>query len=60
MIYKRLGIVWILLITGMLNLRAQMSANGIIYVNTYKVIAMAEMQRSGIPASIILAHGLHE
>lgn len=37
-----------------------MSANGVIYVNTYKVIAMAEMQRSGIPASIILAQGLHE
>jgi LysM repeat protein len=60
MIYKRLVIVWVLLVAGMLNLRAQMSANGIIYVNTYKVIAMAEMQRSGIPAAIILAQGLHE
>src|ERR1700761_2047571 len=39
---------------------AQMSANGVIYVNTYKAIAIAEEQRSGIPASIILAQGLHE
>src|SRR6201991_3044924 len=60
MVYKRLVIVWLLLVAGVLNLRAQMSANGIIYVNTYKVIAMAEMQRSGIPAAIILAQGLHE
>jgi len=43
-----------------MNLRAQMSANGVIYVNTYKVIAMAEMQRSGVPAAIILAQGIHE
>src|SRR5260221_1608186 len=57
--YKWL-IVWVLLVAGTLNLQAQMSANGVIYVNTYKVIAMAEMQRSGIPASIILAQGLHE
>jgi LysM repeat protein len=58
--YKGLVIVWLLLVAGMLNLRAQMSANGVIYVNTYKVIAMAEMQRSGIPAAITLAQGLHE
>lgn len=30
------------------------------YINTYKNIAIAEMQRSGIPASIILAQGIHE
>jgi len=58
--YKGLVIVWLLLVAGTLNLRAQMSANGVIYVNTYKVIAMAEMQRSGIPAAITLAQGLHE
>ncbi|MBS1603540.1 MAG: glucosaminidase domain-containing protein [Bacteroidetes bacterium] len=52
-------IVWVLLLGGA-DLRAQISANGVIYVNTYKLIAMAEMQRSGIPASIILAQGLHE
>jgi hypothetical protein len=30
------------------------------YVNTYKFLAIAEMQRSGVPASIILAQGIHE
>ena len=30
------------------------------YINTYKFLAIAEMQRSGIPASIILAQGIHE
>jgi hypothetical protein len=53
-------IVWVLLVAGTSRLQAQMSANGVIYVNTYKVIAMAEMQRSGIPAAIILAQGIHE
>jgi len=53
------------LITGLLLLAvfqcmAQISANGVIYVNTYKALAMEEMQRSGIPAAIILAQGLHE
>lgn len=40
--------------------QAQMSVNGVVYVNTYKGLAMAEEQRSGIPASVILAQGLHE
>jgi LysM repeat protein len=39
---------------------AQISVNGVVYVNTYKALAMAEEQRSGIPASITLAQGLHE
>jgi hypothetical protein len=39
---------------------AQVSVNGINYVNTYKALAMAEEQRSGVPASITLAQGLHE
>lgn len=30
------------------------------YINTYKDIAIREMIRSGIPASIILAQGIHE
>jgi hypothetical protein len=30
------------------------------YINTYKYLAIAEMQRSGVPASIILAQGIHE
>jgi flagellum-specific peptidoglycan hydrolase FlgJ len=30
------------------------------YISTYKDLAIIEMQRSGIPASITLAQGLHE
>lgn len=30
------------------------------YISTYKDIAIAEMQRSGVPASIKLAQGIHE
>ncbi len=30
------------------------------YINTYKDIAQREMRRSNIPASIILAQGIHE
>jgi hypothetical protein len=39
---------------------AQTSTNGVNYVNTYKALAMAEEQRSGVPAAITLAQGLHE
>src|SRR6187402_3490176 len=30
------------------------------YINKYKEVAIAEMQRTGIPASIKLAQGIHE
>lgn len=40
--------------------QAQVSVNGVNYVNTYKALAIAEEQRSGVPASITLAQGLHE
>jgi len=30
------------------------------YINAYKDIAIAEMQRTGVPASITLAQGIHE
>lgn len=49
-----------LVVVAAQRLPAQMSVNGVVYVNTYKTLAMAEMQRSGIPAAIILAQGLHE
>ena len=53
-------LIWVGLTMVVLRTPAQISANGVIYVNTYKALAMAEMQRSGIPASITLAQGLHE
>jgi LysM repeat protein len=30
------------------------------YINTYRDLAIAEMQRTGVPASITLAQGIHE
>jgi hypothetical protein len=39
---------------------AQVSVNGVNYVNAYKSLAMAEEQRTGVPAAITLAQGLHE
>lgn len=52
--------VWIGLSVIAIRAPAQISANGVNYVNTYKALAMAEMQRSGVPAAITLAQGLHE
>ncbi len=49
----------IVMIFGQL-LRAQSPDQISNYINTYKILAIAEMQRSGIPASIILAQGIHE
>ena len=59
MVIKRM-LLWIGLVAAVRQVPAQISANGVVYVNTYKVLAMAEMQRTGIPASITLAQGLHE
>jgi hypothetical protein len=49
-----------LLITACTKGRAQNSADVIRYISTYKDFAISEMQRTGIPASIILAQGIHE
>lgn len=50
----------IVLLAAAQRVAAQISANGVLYVNTYKALAISEEQRSGIPAAIILAQGLHE
>ena len=55
---KRLLIVVPLLAS--LWLRAQKSDDIYEYINTYKELAMQEMVRSGIPASVKLAQGIHE
>jgi hypothetical protein len=58
---QKKGIVIILmLLSAVQRMAAQISANGVTYVNTYKALAISEEQRSGIPAAIILAQGLHE
>jgi LysM repeat protein len=54
-----LSTVWgIFLMSG--GLRAQNNPDVINYINNYKDLAVSEMQRTGVPASIILAQGIHE
>ena len=42
------------------NAFAQTRAQIVAYIDKYKEIAMAEMARTGVPASITLAQGIHE
>ena len=55
----RAGIVFFLLFVAA-GVSAQRSDDVITYINTYRDIAMAEMQRTGVPAAIKLAQGIHE
>jgi hypothetical protein len=55
---KRLLIVLPLLAS--LWIQAQKNDDVFDYINTYKELAMQEMVRSGVPASIKLAQGIHE
>jgi hypothetical protein len=57
---KQRILLWLALVLIAGRTPAQVSANGVVYVNTYKALAIVEMQRSGIPAAITLAQGLHE
>ena len=41
-------------------LKAQLQSDIIHYINTYKELAMQEMKRTGVPAAIKLAQGIHE
>ncbi|HYE53616.1 MAG TPA: glucosaminidase domain-containing protein [Chitinophagaceae bacterium] len=49
-----------LLLIATLCTQAQPRAGVIEYINTYKALAISEMQRTGIPAAIKLAQGIHE
>lgn len=44
----------------LLNAQAQQNPVVLDYINTYKELAIAEMQRTGVPASVKLAQGIHE
>lgn len=55
----RLLLVFTFLFTGFIS-RSQDAAIILNYINTYKDIAIAEMERTGVPASIKLAQGIHE
>jgi hypothetical protein len=52
--------LWICMVGLVKILPAQSSDQITRYINTYKLLAISEMQRSGVPASIILAQGIHE
>lgn len=53
-------LISLLLVYNSLNPVTNESKLKIEYIQTYKDVAIAEMYRTGIPASIILAQGLHE
>jgi hypothetical protein len=59
MINRRM-MIWVAGMLVAIRAPAQVSVNGVNYVNTYKALAIAEEQRSGVPAAITLAQGLHE
>ncbi|MET0392083.1 MAG: glucosaminidase domain-containing protein [Chitinophagaceae bacterium] len=48
-----------LLLSGLI-VKAQDNTTILEYISTYKELAIAEMQRTGVPASIKLAQGIHE
>src|SRR5690242_5202319 len=55
----RVFTVFLFLLSGLV--ASAQPANDIVdYINTYKQLAMEEMQRTGVPASITLAQGIHE
>lgn len=55
---KRLLIV--LPLVASLWVKAQNNNDVLQYINTYRALAIQEMQRTGVPASIKLAQGIHE
>ena len=58
---QKLKILFLLFaVSALKNSFAQPEAAVVEYINNYKELAIAEMQRTGIPASIKLAQGIHE
>lgn len=53
-------LVFILCLFLSLTSLAQKRDDIVDYINNYKLLAMLEMQRTGVPASIKLAQGIHE
>ena len=58
--YSILFFTYLLLSTVSINAQKLDTASIIAYIKLYKDIAVSEMQRTGIPASITLAQGIHE
>lgn len=56
----RFIIFFLLVISAATKIYGQKEIDIISYINTYKDIAIKEMKRTGVPASIKLAQGIHE
>ncbi|MFD2525810.1 glucosaminidase domain-containing protein [Flavihumibacter stibioxidans] len=56
---RKLFFILLALVTGNLVI-AQQNPVVLEYINTYKQLAIDEMQRTGVPAAIKLAQGIHE
>ncbi len=54
------SILFFLLAMAITTVKAQKQDDILLYINTYKQIAIEEMQRTGVPAAIKLAQGIHE
>ncbi|MEG2240258.1 MAG: glucosaminidase domain-containing protein [Alistipes sp.] len=59
-IYKKAILTLVLFLSGILMLEAQTRATREEYIDRYKTIAIAHMERYGIPASITMAQGILE
>lgn len=58
---KRLTILIVFLLSLLTNFSQAQSTDAVLaYIARYKDLAIAEMQRTGIPAAITLAQGIHE
>ncbi len=57
---RRVIIFFLLSVTAFTKIFGQKEADILAYIATYKDIAMQEMQRTGVPAAIKLAQGIHE
>lgn len=57
---KLKGLIFLVMMMASGLLLAQNDDQILHYINSYKGMAISEMQRSGIPASIILSQGIHE
>ncbi|GAC1590974.1 MAG: glucosaminidase domain-containing protein [Chitinophagaceae bacterium] len=53
-------IILFFLLIGTTAVKAQRADDIVLYINTYKQIAIEEEQRAGVPAAIKLAQGIHE
>lgn len=57
---KRKLVLTLVYVLGLLRLSAQLNPDVVNYIQAYKSLAMQEMTRSGVPAAITLAQGIHE